>query len=74
MKGREASASRPAETAPTPFPGSFPASPQTVALKVPRLDGDPGTAKGPASVFIETVNVPLARPIARSGSWYVASP
>lgn len=45
-----------------------------LTFEVDRLDGDLGAASGPTSVFIETVNVPLARLTARSGSWYVASP
>jgi hypothetical protein len=56
-----------------------------VALRAPRLDGDRLTfevdrlggdlagANGPASVFIETVNVPLARLTSRNGGWYVGS-
>jgi hypothetical protein len=57
-----------------------------VALKAPRLtgdrltfaveqlDGDIAGADGPASVFIETVNVPLARLASRRGGWYAGSP
>lgn len=53
-----------------------------VALKAPRidgdrltfdvacLDGDLGSADRPASVFVDVVNVPLARLTARSGGWY----
>jgi hypothetical protein len=44
-----------------------------LTFEVDRLDGDLAGANGPASVFIETVNVPLARLTARSGSWYVGS-
>ena len=45
-----------------------------LTFEVDRLDGDLAGANGPASVFIETVNVPLARLTARTGSWYVGSP
>jgi hypothetical protein len=57
-----------------------------LVLKTPRLDGDRltftverlaghlGGANGPASIFIETVDVPLARLTSRSGAWYAASP
>lgn len=44
-----------------------------LTFEVDRLDGDLAGANGPASVFIETVNVPFARLTARSGSWYVGS-
>ena len=56
-----------------------------VALRAPRLDGDRLTfevdrlggdlagANGPAAVFIETVNVPLAKLTSRNGGWYVGS-
>lgn len=45
-----------------------------LTFDVDRLDGDLGSANGPASVFIETANVPPARLTARSASWHVGSP
>jgi hypothetical protein len=56
-----------------------------VVLKSPRLDGDRLTftiekrdgdiagANGPASVFIDVVNVPLARLTTRQGGWYAGA-
>lgn len=45
-----------------------------LTFEVDRLDGDLEGADGPASVFIETVNVPLARLTSRHGGWYAGSP
>jgi len=45
-----------------------------LTFEVDRLDGDLAGADGPASVFIETVNVPLARLTALHGAWYAGSP
>ena len=44
-----------------------------LTFDVDRLDGDLAGADGPASVFIETVNVPLARLTSRHGGWYAGS-
>jgi hypothetical protein len=56
-----------------------------VVLKAPRLNGDRltfdairlhgdlGDADGPASIFIDVVNVPLARLTSRHGGWYAGS-
>lgn len=45
-----------------------------LTFTVDRLGGDLAGANGPASVFIETVNVPLARITSHYGAWYAASP
>ena len=44
-----------------------------LTFDVDLLDGDLGGADGPASVFIETVNVPLARLTSRHGGWYAGA-
>ena len=56
-----------------------------VVLKAPRLDGDElifeivpiegdlGRADGPATVFIDIVNLPTARRTAHRSAWYAAA-
>ncbi|HTE82376.1 MAG TPA: hypothetical protein VK634_16955, partial [Reyranella sp.] len=56
-----------------------------VMLKAPRLDGDKltfdvaviegdlGQADGPATVFIDIINLPLARRTAQRSAWYAAA-
>jgi hypothetical protein len=54
-------------------------------LKAPRLDGDKltfdvaviegnlGQADGPATVFIDIINLPMARRTAQRSAWYAAA-
>jgi hypothetical protein len=45
-----------------------------LTFTVDRLAGDLAGANGPASVFIETINVPLARITSHHGARYAGSP